>query len=140
MDSQSFASRVAACSCARVTTRGLTHALTRLAVQAGEVQQVIAELAASVAAECVVSDCTRSQVDCDELKGHPPIIVREVFKLAWRQAGWPEQSMGFAEWQQLAAIASGEDCQSLNLPGNIRARRDGQFVVLKLQAGSHDIP
>jgi tRNA(Ile)-lysidine synthase len=114
-------------------------ALMRLAQQAGEAQQVIVELAAKLAEDCVVADFVRAQIDCSKLEGRPPIVIREVFKLAWRQARWPEQSMGFDEWRQLAALASGAGSQPLNLPGNIRARRDGRIVVLEPLAGKPDI-
>jgi tRNA(Ile)-lysidine synthase len=115
-------------------------ALTRLAMQAGEAQQVIARLAATIAADCVVSNATRSQINCEKLRDHPPNLVREVFKIAWRQSGWPEQSMGFAEWQQLADLAAGQDLRSLNLPGNIRAHRESSAIELTLQTGSCGIP
>ncbi len=114
--------------------RCVDAALMRLAVQGGEAQQVIAELAATVAADCVVADFTRAQIDCDKFKGHPPIVVREVFKFAWRESGWPEQSMGFDQWQQLAALAATEGAQTLNLPGNIQAKREGKYVVFEVLA------
>jgi tRNA(Ile)-lysidine synthase len=109
-------------------------ALLRLAVQAGEAQQIVAELAAGLGDKCVDAKSSRSKVNCASFEGQPAIVVREVFKLAWRQAGWPEQAMGFDEWQQLADLASGIGLQSLNLPGGIRAKRDGQFVVLEALA------
>ena len=43
--------------------------------------------------------------------------------------------MGFDEWQQLAALATDDGSGMLNLPGGIRAKRDGQFVVLEVLAG-----
>ncbi len=110
-------------------------ALLRLAAQAGEVQQVVAELAMTLAEKCVDAKSVRILVDCDTLTVQPTIVVREVFKLAWRQAGWGEQSMGFEEWQQLAALAAAESTQTLNLPGSIRAKREGKFVVLEVLAG-----
>ena len=60
------------------------------------------------------------------------MALREIFKIAWRKAGWPEQAMGFDEWQQLAVLATALGSQTLNLPGGIRAKRDGPFVVLEL--------
>ena len=110
-------------------------ALLRLAAQAGEAQQVVAELATTLAERYVEAKFSRAKVDCDALEGQPAIVVREVFKSAWRQAGWPEQSMGFDEWQQLAALATGGGSQVVNLPGGIRAKREGQFVVLEVLAG-----
>ena len=60
---------------------------------------------------------SRLQIDCDALRGQPTIIVREVFKFAWRQAGWPEQSMGFDEWQQLAVSCDRETAQTVQFAG-----------------------
>jgi hypothetical protein len=110
-------------------------ALLRLAAQSGEAQQVIAELAVTLAERCVDARFSRIKIDRDPLRGQPTIVVREVFKFAWRQAGWGEQSMGFDEWQQLANLASGEDPRMFNLPGGRRAQRDGEFVVLGLLLG-----
>ena len=110
-------------------------ALLRLAAQAGEAQNVVARLAATLAERCVDVKISGAKVDCESLEGRPTIVVREVFKFAWRQAGWPEQSMGFEEWQQLAVLAEAEGSQTLNLPGGIRAKREGQLVVLEVLAG-----
>jgi tRNA(Ile)-lysidine synthase len=119
---------------------GVDDALVRLAVQAEEAQKVIAELAARIAVDCVVADVKRAKIDCGKVNGHPPIVVREVFRFAWRQMGWPEQAMGFAEWQQLAALAVGQDALVLNLPGNTRAHRMADTVELHRPAGSDEMP
>jgi tRNA(Ile)-lysidine synthase len=107
-------------------------AVLRLASQAGEAQKVVAGLAARLAERCIDAKLPRIQVDCAALEGQPVIVVREVFKFAWRQASWPEQSMGFKEWQQLALLAAEHSSRTLNLPGGIRANRDGQLVILEV--------
>lgn len=112
-------------------------ALVRLAAQANEAQQIIANRATGVARECVAVDfngptaaCAR--IDCRKLAGQPAIIIREVCKLAWAEADWSLQAMGYSEWQQLADMAFGSSEQpSINLPENIRARRDKQLLVLE---------
>jgi tRNA(Ile)-lysidine synthase len=111
------------------------EALLRLAVQAGELQGMLSSLVAETADEVVVADASRLRVDCATLEVQPPIVIREIFKVAWKQAGWPQQSMGFKEWQQLARLISRDGVQSINLPGDIRAcRRDG-FVVVERFVG-----
>ena len=110
-------------------------ALLRLAAQASEAQHVVAGLAAMLTERCVDAKFSPVKVDCEVLEGQPTIVVREVFKFAWRQAGWPEQSMGFEEWQQLAVLATAAGSQTLNLPGGIRAKRKGQLIVLEVLAG-----
>lgn len=107
-------------------------AVLRLSSQAAEAQQWIAENAAGVAERCTVvesTDCVR--VDVKPLIGMAPLMVREVFKAAWSAAKWPQQAMGFDEWQQLAGlVGSGAAKRVLNLPGGIRAERWDAEVVL----------
>jgi tRNA(Ile)-lysidine synthase len=111
-------------------------ALTRLATQANEAHDLISAIAEKVARDCVVVTATGTQIDCKTLAEQPPIIVREVFKLAWREAGWPLQSMGFDEWQQLASLASGGNSRVvINLPGNIRARFQSGRIILDSPGG-----
>jgi len=100
----------------------------------------VALIAVTLAERCVDARFSRIKIDRDPLRGQPTIVVREVFKFAWRQAGWGEQSMGFDEWQQLANLASGEDPRMFNLPGGRRAQRDGEFVVLGLLMGWPGFP
>ncbi len=133
--------------------RQVDSALLRLASQAGEAQQLIVDRAGELVRDSVVADSMCARVDCNKLVGQPPVVVREVLKIAWRKVGWPEQSMGFEQWQMLAAIADkapspryGElraTCSlpkeesshsMINLPGNICARREGAFLVLSKAA------
>ncbi len=96
-------------------------ALVNLATQANEAHRMIASFAANIARDCVVANPAQVRIDCGKLAGQPAIVVREICKLGWRKAGWPEQSMGFDQWQQLAALADGAVSQRINLPGNVRA-------------------
>ncbi len=123
-------------------------ALLRLAVQADEAQQVLENLAAGIARECVLIEfdprpvaathelrpARRVRIDCAWLAEQPAIVVREVCKAGWRDAHWPLQSMGFHEWQLLASLASGV-CPSshANLPANIGACRDGRLLILEIR-------
>jgi tRNA(Ile)-lysidine synthase len=107
------------------------EALVRLAAQAGELQGVLSSLVAETANQGVVADGSRLHVDCATLELQPPVVIRELLKVGWKQAGWPQQSMGFHEWQQLAALVGKRGARSINLPGNIRASRRGSFVVVE---------
>ncbi|MFO0788922.1 MAG: tRNA lysidine(34) synthetase TilS [Pirellulales bacterium] len=115
-------------------------AVTRLATQAAEAQAVVEAIAAGVARACVVFESepqpaaeaastssrrvNRITLRCRELRGQQPLVVREVCKLAWKEAGWPLQSMGFSEWQLLASLIAGDSANSrANLPGNVAACR-----------------
>lgn len=119
-------------------------ALARLAAQARETMELLSARVAELSVDCVSVRNAGARIDCEKLVGQPRILVREVCRIAWRGAGWSEQSMGFDQWQQLASLAGaapsscpfpkGESSQvAVNLPGNIRAQRDGWDLVLSRQ-------
>jgi tRNA(Ile)-lysidine synthase len=120
---------------------GVDDALLRLAAQAGEAQQLIAGFAQQVADECVTrevahvegsnTEVVRVRIDCRQLANSPLPLVREVCRIAWQQAQWPLQAMGFDEWQELAELIIGERDMTINLPGGIRGRRENSVVVLE---------
>jgi tRNA(Ile)-lysidine synthase len=114
------------------------QALRRLALQAGEAQLLISDLAAGLASRSVADYCasppTIVRIDCRPLAGQPLLVVREVCKAAWHRAGWPLQAMGFEEWQQLAAVVHADrNPAAINLPGNIQAHREGNLLVLEIR-------
>jgi tRNA(Ile)-lysidine synthase len=121
---------------------GVDDALLRLAVQADEAQQVIAGVAEQLAGEYVVVDREpqlqvagkplRVSVDSRQLQVVPVLLIREVCRVAWRDAGWPMQAMGFDEWQAVAELVQGTREAPVNLPGGVRARRDSGKLVLDL--------
>jgi tRNA(Ile)-lysidine synthase len=120
----------------------LDSALLRLAAQAGETQEVIDGIVERIAVSAVeVAEganregerrCARQvRLNCTLLASEPPLIVREVCKAAWQQAGWPVQAMGFAQWQLLAGMISGRASSThANLPRNVQARREADVLVL----------
>jgi len=61
----------------------------------------------------------------------PPLLVSEVCKIAWQQAGWPLKAMGFEQWQQLAELVQGKRGAPSILPGNIDARRERHELILE---------
>ena len=67
------------------------------------------------------TEVVRIRVDCHRLANSPLPIVREVCRIAWQQAQWPLQAMGYDEWQQLAELIMDERDVPINLPGDIRA-------------------
>lgn len=119
-------------------------ALVRLSAQASETQQMLEILAARLAPECVAVGRGHSthgacrdevsnagiQIECVLLGEQPEVLIREVCKLAWREAGWPMQAMGFREWQLLSQMVIGQHWTA-NLPGNVRARRQGDRLLLE---------
>jgi tRNA(Ile)-lysidine synthase len=112
------------------------QALSRLAIQAGDAQQFIAIAAAKLATRCVALDSQAHprvfKINCRPLAGESALLVGEVCKFAWHRASWPLQAMGFQEWQQLATMVRGDhNAAAINLPGDIRARREGDSLVVE---------
>ena len=115
------------------------EALTRLVQQAGEAQQVIASLVDDLVERCVRMEpvskggsagCSRIRIACGPPADEPPLLVRELCKAAWSAAGWPLQSMGFDQWQQLAELVQGAAATPVDLPGGIHAQiRDGSVEL-----------
>jgi tRNA(Ile)-lysidine synthase len=134
------------------------EALLRLGTLAGEAQAVIDELADELLERCVDAGAMGSlpalaesrvpsrkggqaahgtvshqsvALRCGPLVDVPAHVVRTMFMLLWRRLGWPEQSMGLAQWNQLAALATagGEPPQQV-FPGAITAKKQGEQLVL----------
>jgi tRNA(Ile)-lysidine synthase len=118
-------------------------ALVRLASLARESQKLITDSAAGIAQQCVAIDVVEPstsaggvaralRIDCRPLLDQPALLVREVCKHAWSQSRWPHQAMGFDQWQQLASlVGGGAAAPAVNLPGNVRARREGHLLILE---------
>jgi tRNA(Ile)-lysidine synthase len=111
---------------------GVDDALLRLATQACQSRQLIDDLAGDLARTTVTGSADSGvRIDCRRLIGTPPAIVRTVCRIAWQQAGWPLQEMGFEAWQTLAELALDRRTSPIVLPGNIRASRKQHHVLLE---------
>ena len=105
-------------------------ALLRLATQARESQQLVADSAADLAELCIAGG-HGIRIDCRPLRDQSALVIREVCKIAWNSAAWAQQSMGFDQWQQLADLVRGNsDLPAVILPGNIRAWRENHHLIL----------
>jgi tRNA(Ile)-lysidine synthase len=110
-------------------------ALFRLAQQADESQQLAAALAEELSRRAVKISAAQVEIDCRQLAVEPPLLIREVCKLAWTAAGWPLQNMGFDQWQQLATlITTAATGGCLNLPTGIRAERQSERLKISRSA------
>jgi tRNA(Ile)-lysidine synthase len=105
-------------------------ALTRLAEQAAEVQQLITPMAEALVERAIQIEPDRLRIDRRQLAAEPPPLVREACKLAWIAMGWPLQRMGFDEWQQLHSLITAEISGPLNLPAGMRAEADETHVEI----------
>jgi tRNA(Ile)-lysidine synthase len=110
-------------------------ALVRLADTARDAQEVIdshVEKLIDRAVSPSVGSPEQITIDCRALTGEPRHLIRELFVALWRKRNWPQQSVGFAEWDALAGLAldAAKSPPPLNLPGNIRAQKTGEQLSL----------
>jgi tRNA(Ile)-lysidine synthase len=110
-------------------------ALVRLAEIARDAQQVI-EAGVEELLHRAVSPANMSServtIDCHLLADVNRHLLREMFVAMWREHNWPQQAMGFAEWDALAGMTLDPDPipAPRNLPGNIRAKKTGEQLTL----------
>jgi tRNA(Ile)-lysidine synthase len=115
----------------------VVESLLRLGTLAGEAQASVQQWAAELAAICVtrMSD-DQLQILAAPLVSRPRHMVREVLMTAWRGMGWPLQSMGFEEWDQLAEmllappLPSPAAAVARVFPGGVQAKKPGESLVL----------
>lgn len=134
----------------QITRRFGKHAeaaLLRTAEQAAEAQSLIESLASQVLAGCqpqlqrsANGEVTGITLQMQPLADQPPLLATEALRLAWREAGWPEQAMTHSWWRQLAQLAQSPAVaspltSSLNLPGDVHASRTGT-ALLSLRRGT----
>jgi tRNA(Ile)-lysidine synthase len=120
-----------------------TAAILRVAEQAAEAQSLIDTLAAELLQRCQrhVERSASGEVVAITLAVAPlfdqtSLLASEALRLAWREAGWPEQAMTHDWWRCLTQFAqSPELAPSLNLPGDIHANRP-DTGVLSLRRGT----
>lgn len=107
-------------------------ALLRLARLAGEAHEVIANVVDELLPGCVRNETDRIVVDCGLLADQPRYVVRELLVAAWRRRQWPEQAMGFAQWEELAELVQATVCGPLltTLPGGFRVCREGELLII----------
>jgi tRNA(Ile)-lysidine synthase len=107
-------------------------ALARLAEQAADAQAVIDIVVDRLLASCdATADAASVVLATQPLADQPAAIVAEALRALWRRAGWPEQAMDCRSWTALAELAQAFAAGgSLNLPGDILARRRAEQLVL----------
>jgi tRNA(Ile)-lysidine synthase len=114
------------------------EALIRLARQAADSQRVIEALVEELRERCAPAFReTEVAFDCSPLAGVPRLLVRELLTHLWRQQSWPRGAMTYEKWEWLAEVATsptGAQLAKLTLPGNIRAERSGDQLVLRRAA------
>jgi tRNA(Ile)-lysidine synthase len=112
-------------------------AIARAAEQAGDARDVIDSLVDELLTRCREGTATGEQfrLRTAPLAGQPTLLAAEIIRRAFREVGWGEQAMTYSHWRELAALALGDASKSVNLPGNRRAHREGDFLDFQAEAG-----
>ena len=106
-------------------------ALLRLGTAAGEAQRIIDHLIDErIEAAVKFPDADRATIDCDSLRDDDRHLIREVFIAIWRRQSWPQQSMGFPQWDRLADMVLASGPQKQTFPGAISADRAAAILSL----------
>ncbi|NLE37858.1 MAG: tRNA lysidine(34) synthetase TilS [Pirellulaceae bacterium] len=109
----------------------IDEALLRLGGLAGEVQSIIDGLVEELVGDAETPVADRRIIDAAEVAGKPPYLVRELLIRLWRDQGWPRQSMGYAEWDELAdMLLRGRSAKKM-FPGGVLVERVEDRLVLR---------
>jgi tRNA(Ile)-lysidine synthase len=104
--------------------------LVHLAQQAGEVCRREEEEAAGLLARAELPRAGNLVIlDVRPLREVEGRRVRAVLRWVWQREGWPRREMGLAHWRQLERLVH-DDQGAHDLPGKIRARRNGNVLQL----------
>lgn len=105
-------------------------ALLRLGRLAGEVQGIVDGLVGQLLDRCVIEEAFGSVIiDAGAMNDQPRYLRREFIVAVWRRQGWPMQSMGFDEWDALAAMLAGGGGRR-SFPGQVAAESAGDLLRL----------
>ncbi|MEN1681186.1 MAG: tRNA lysidine(34) synthetase TilS [Planctomycetota bacterium] len=75
-------------------------------------------------------------IECVACRSAPRALLLASLRHAWREQGWPEQAMTHRHWRQLGEMATAnEPLRPITLPGNVRAERWAERLVLAPPAG-----
>ena len=114
--------------------------LTQFRTLAGEAQGVIESLVDELSERYVTVESPNTvQIDAVAVSAQPRYVIRELLIAVWRRQSWPLQSMGFAQWDELAemiargATRGGDSSSSKQtFPGNVSAHcHDGRLRLVR---------
>jgi tRNA(Ile)-lysidine synthase len=131
---------------ARDYSADVVPALVRLGQHAREAHEVVCLAAEALAGRCVREQSGKDEgetlaVDCRLLAGVNRHVVREMFVALWRRRSWPRQAMRFADWDDLAEMALGEDSETnRTFPGEVAASRNAGVLTLRRHPQRKPLP
>jgi tRNA(Ile)-lysidine synthase len=118
------------------------EALARLSRIAVEAEYFVASVAGGMATQLLQPTAEGIDIPCLPLARLSDFLAREVIRQAWRWQDWPEQDMGYDEWQALALLARARTFPDEGwlpprmFPGGIRAERRGGMLRLTRASGT----
>jgi tRNA(Ile)-lysidine synthase len=105
--------------------------LGRLAVQAEELTEWVADDAAKLLAEAELPRAGGAIIlDGDKLRAAGEVRARAAVRFVWHREGWPVNGMTFAHWRRAAAVALG-DHPAADFPAGVHVRKAGKVVQLR---------
>lgn len=111
----------------------VVDALLRLSQLAADAQALVDERVTGLLRH-VRFETQRISFAVSPLADQPRYVIRELLLAAWRRQGWPEQSMGFDQWNSLAdcLLSTNVRCGKLDiLPGGITVMRREDSITLE---------
>lgn len=106
------------------------ESVARLSQQASQQQEFIRDQALKLV-DAVSNDGCCVVIDCDKLRGHSPVLLRELFIEIFRRRSWPISQLGYRELDRLACLVGSEiDEPRFQLPGAINCQKDGGVIRL----------
>jgi tRNA(Ile)-lysidine synthase len=118
----------------------VVDAVLRLGLLAGEVKDLVDGIVGDLLDRYVAFHPSGVVgIDAPGFGDQPRYVLRELLIAVWRRQGWPLQSMGFAEWEDLALmlLASSQIATSPPtkrvFPGNVLAESAGGVLRLACQ-------
>lgn len=109
---------------ARVNLAGITE-------HAAEACETLDALAARLLEGAAMREANAWRFDSERLASEPPGLVTTAIRLAWREAGWPEQAMTAAMWRRLTELATlATPFPAETFPGGVRAESVASRLVL----------
>lgn len=107
------------------------EALLRLGCLAAEAQRLIDSEAALLLERCVEPAPSGGiLLRCEPLRDAVPYLVREMLIYLWSERGWPQQSMGFQQWEQLSAMAVADGDSKKMFPAGVTVEKKGGQLTL----------
>ncbi len=106
------------------------NSVLRLVGQVNEQMLMLDAMTDSIIETATVTVFQRAAVDIRALAGVHDVLIRHALTRIWSSAQFPEQSMSYEKWQQLADLVRGESRLPLQLPGKMTATIEGNQLII----------